>query len=101
MKDLLEPVCEPYDQQRDGKTFSDIFEGVRESPKHLEYRNKMEFSFGDSVKDGPLCLGMHKRGSFHDIVTVSGCKIADADFSYRISTAFVGAQGGKDGRDSH
>ena len=81
VKDLLEPVCEPYDQQRDGKTFSDIFEGVRESPKHLEYRNKMEFSFGDSVKDGALCLGMHKRGSFHDIVTVSGCKIADADFS--------------------
>ena len=47
----------------------------------MEYRNKMEFSFGDSFKDGPLCLGMHKRGSFHDIVTVSGCKIVDQDYS--------------------
>ncbi|MFQ8841544.1 MAG: hypothetical protein ACLR8P_12125 [Clostridium fessum] len=28
------------------------------------YRNKMEFSFGDEVKDGPMSLGMHKRGSF-------------------------------------
>ena len=47
-----------------------IFESVKESPKEFHYRNKMEFSFGDEVKDGPLSLGMHKRGSFHDIVTV-------------------------------
>ena len=40
----------------------------------------MEFSFGDEVKDGPLALGMHKRGSFYDIVTVDGCRIADEDF---------------------
>ena len=36
------------------------------------YRNKMEFSFGDEVKDGPLALGMHKRGSFYDVVTTGG-----------------------------
>ena len=40
----------------------------------------MEFSFGDAYKDGPLALGMHKRGSFYDIVTVSDCQIVDADF---------------------
>jgi 23S rRNA (uracil-5-)-methyltransferase RumA len=40
----------------------------------------MEFSFGDAYKDGPLALGMHKRGSFYDIVTVSDCQIVDGDF---------------------
>ena len=57
-----------------------IYEGIKGSPEVAEYRNKMEFSFGDEVKDGPLSLGMHKRGSFHDIVTVSGCRIMDGDF---------------------
>lgn len=40
----------------------------------------MEFSFGDEYKDGPLALGMHKRGSFYDLVTVSDCQIVDEDF---------------------
>lgn len=57
-----------------------IWEGVKESPVREEYRNKMEFSFGDEYKDGPLALGMHKRGSFHDIVNVTECKIVDEDF---------------------
>ena len=42
---------------------------------------KWSFLFGDEVKDGPLSLGMHKRGSFHDIVTVDGCRIVDEDYS--------------------
>lgn len=57
-----------------------IYEPVKKSPREYEYRNKMEFSFGDEVKDGPLALGMHKRGSFYDIVTVSDCRIVDADY---------------------
>ena len=57
-----------------------IWEGVKESPVRDAYRNKMEFSFGDEYKDGPLALGMHKRGSFHDIVNVTECKIVDEDF---------------------
>lgn len=56
------------------------FEGIKGSPKAYEYRNKMEFSFGDEYKDGPLALGMHKRGSFYDIVTVADCEIVDADY---------------------
>ena len=40
----------------------------------------MEFSFGDEVKDGPLALGMHKRGSFYDIVTTPECRIVHPDF---------------------
>jgi 23S rRNA (uracil-5-)-methyltransferase RumA len=53
---------------------------IKASPKQQEYRNKMEFSFGDEYKDGPLALGMHKKGSFYDLVTVSGCRIVDEDF---------------------
>ena len=50
------------------------------SPKETEYRNKMEFSFGDEVKEGPLALGMHRRNSFHSIVSTNGCQIVDKDF---------------------
>ena len=50
-----------------------------ESPRIWEYRNKMEFSFGDEVKDGPLTLGLHKRGSFYDIISVPDCQIIDED----------------------
>lgn len=49
------------------------------SPRPWEYRNKMEFSFGDEIKDGPLALGLHKRGSFYDIVPVPECQIVDED----------------------
>lgn len=57
-----------------------VWDGIKKSPIRFEYRNKMEFSFGDEVKDGPLSLGMHKRGSMHDIVTVKGCQIIDSDY---------------------
>ena len=58
------------------------FEGIKGSPQQFHYRNKMEFSFGDSFKDGPLSLGMHKRGSFYDIVTVDHCQIVDTDYQH-------------------
>ncbi len=38
------------------------FQGIRRSPQEFHYRNKMEFSFGDAQKDGPLTLGLHKKG---------------------------------------
>ena len=56
------------------------WEGIKASPVACGYRNKMEFSFGDEEKDGPLTLGMHKRGSFYDVVTVEDCRIVDGDF---------------------
>ena len=62
------------------------FLGIKASPRKEEYRNKMEFTFGDEYKDGPLALGMHKRGSFYDIVTVSECKIIDRDFRTILNT---------------
>lgn len=69
VRDLLDGVCESYE-----------FEGIKPSPVENGYRNKMEFSFGDEYKDGPLALGMHKRGSFYDVVTTTECKIVDSDF---------------------
>ena len=50
------------------------------SPISDGYRNKMEFSFGDEYKGGPLALGMHRRGSFYDIVNTPQCHIVHEDF---------------------
>ena len=68
----------PDEKLSDENTFQ--FEGIKPSPVCFGYRNKMEFSFGDEVKDGPLALGMHKRGSFYDIVSVTECRIVDEDY---------------------
>lgn len=70
IKDILDGVCDDYE-----------YEGILGSPIEWAYRNKMEFSFGDEFKDGPLALGMHKKGSFHDIVTISDCHIVNEDYN--------------------
>ncbi len=56
-----------------------IFEGIKPSPAENEYRNKMEFSFGDTGKGGSLCLGMRKRGSFYEVASAEDCKIVHED----------------------
>ena len=46
VRHLLEPVVtEPFE-----------FESILPSPKESEYRHKMEYTFGDVVKEGPLTL---------------------------------------------
>lgn len=62
------------------KPLEEVWEGIKASPEQFGYRNKMEFSFGDLYKDGPLALGMHKRGSFYDIAEVPECQIVDEDY---------------------
>lgn len=57
------------------------FEGVKASPKEFAYRNKMEFSFGDEYKDGPLSLGLHKKGSTYDVLTAYDCKLVHEDMT--------------------
>ncbi|NLJ97256.1 MAG: 23S rRNA (uracil(1939)-C(5))-methyltransferase RlmD [Clostridiales bacterium] len=74
VKGLLDQVCDDY-----------IFEGIIGSPVEWGYRNKMEYSFGDEYKDGPLSLGLHKRGSFYDIVTTDDCAIVDDDYNKILS----------------
>ncbi|MGN0156894.1 MAG: 23S rRNA (uracil(1939)-C(5))-methyltransferase RlmD [Lachnospiraceae bacterium] len=82
VKELLESVLknqeEPYE-----------FLPIRKSPAKTGYRNKMEFTFGDAYKDGPLSLGMHKRGSFYDIVTVDDCCICDEDYHKILKTVLA------------
>ena len=58
-----------------------VFEGVKASPKEFGYRNKMEFSFGDEYKDGPLSLGLHKKGSTYDVLTAADCKLVHEDMN--------------------
>lgn len=55
--------------------------GIEGSPKTYGYRNKMEYTFGDEVKDGPMTLGMHQRGRFMSIITVDSCQLVDEDFN--------------------
>ena len=69
VRSLLDKVQEDYK-----------WEGIKSSPAQTAYRNKMEFSFGNEYKDGPLTLGLHRRGGFYDIVPVNECRIVDEDF---------------------
>jgi tRNA/tmRNA/rRNA uracil-C5-methylase (TrmA/RlmC/RlmD family) len=75
VKRLIDQVCKDY-----------TFEGILGSPTEWGYRNKMEFSFGDEFKNGPLALGLHKKGSFHDIVTADDCAIVDTDINQILSS---------------
>lgn len=56
------------------------FEPMVKSPKKIEYRNKMELSFGDAEKDGELTLGLHKRRSKYDVLDIDDCILMDEDF---------------------
>ena len=97
MKRLLDACLE-------GQEENWSWEGIKGSPQVYGYRNKMEFTFGDEVKDGPLTLGMHKRGSFYDVVTVDGCRIVDEDYSLILNavlTYFGSCPGGKPVRYYH
>lgn len=70
IRDVLDPVIKnDY-----------IYEGLTPSPEDTEYRNKMEFSFGNECLGGPLTLGMHRAGRFNDVITVDKCRIMDGDF---------------------
>ena len=51
------------------------------SPVHKNYRNKMEYTFGDEYKGGPLSLGLHVKNRFHEIINTTDCKIVDEDFN--------------------
>ena len=82
----------PYEKQLELKKqqILDLFEshditgfeflGIESSPNNICYRNKMEFTFGNEMKDGPLTIGMHKKGRHIDILTVDGCMLIDQDF---------------------
>ena len=58
-----------------------LFEGIIPSPSETGYRNKMEFTFGDTCKDGPFALGLHQKGSFMNIVDIRECVLVHPDMN--------------------
>ena len=56
-------------------------------PSQYRYRNKMEYTFGDFEKGGPLTCGMHRKGNFMSITTVDSCQLVDEDFNRILSAA--------------
>lgn len=83
----------PYDMQvkmkeehvlellRENGIDEDKYLGIEACERVTEYRNKMEYTFGDCEKGGRPELGMHKKNRYMDIITVSDCLIADTDFN--------------------
>lgn len=63
----------------------DVIDKIEGCPHQYRYRNKMEYTFGDLVKDGEMTLGMHKKGHFMSIVTVDGCQLVTEDFNKILS----------------
>ena len=55
--------------------------GIEPSPLVRGYRNKMEYTFGDEEKDGPLALGLHMKGRFYEVVNTNDCNIVNPDFT--------------------
>lgn len=64
------------------------YEEILGSPSEWETRNKMEYAFGDSYKGGPMSIGLHKRGHFHDILFTDDCKIVNDDFNKILRCVF-------------
>jgi 23S rRNA (uracil1939-C5)-methyltransferase len=50
-------------------------EPIRGMDDPWRYRNKMEFSFGEA-EDGALLLGLHRRGSWQEIIETTDCMLA-------------------------
>ena len=59
----------------------DRIDAIEGCPSRYGYRNKMEYTFGDFVKDGEISLGMHRKKNFMSIVTVDCCQLVDPDFN--------------------
>lgn len=83
----------PYDEQLKNKAGEvramldkkDIDYGrlldIEPAPDRYGYRNKMEYTFGDMEKNGPMTLGMHKKRHFMSIITVDQCQLVHDDFN--------------------
>jgi 23S rRNA (uracil-5-)-methyltransferase RumA len=55
--------------------------GVSPAPRISAYRNKMEYSFGDEEKGGPMTLGLHRKRSYMSVLNTDGCLIVPDDFN--------------------
>lgn len=66
--------------QEAGLVFEE-YHGITGSLEQFHYRNKMEYTFGDEVKDAPLGLGLHLLSRKNSIVTVDQCQLVSEDFN--------------------
>ncbi len=73
---------------QEGIEGSAVFRGITPSPAQWAYRNKMEYTFGDAEKNGPLTLGLHKKGSNFDILPATDCVLVHEDLN-RIVTCVL------------
>lgn len=69
MQKLLAPVLDE----------DSVFDGIHRSPRETGYRNKMDLSFGDEVKGGPMTLGMHRLGTRYTVLNADTCALAHPD----------------------
>jgi 23S rRNA (uracil1939-C5)-methyltransferase len=60
--------------QHEGEPEGYVLEPIRGMAEPWHYRNKMEFSCAE--EDGRLLIGLHKRGSWREIVEADACKLA-------------------------
>lgn len=67
---LLEPILDKVE-----------YKGFYPSEDNLHYRNKMEYTFLDEVKDGEMTLGMHLKYRRNGVITTDHCKIVSEDFN--------------------
>ena len=81
IRELLEEALIQGGQTDENGRADFEWEGIHGSPIEFGYRNKMEFSFGDEYKDGPLSLGLHKKGSTYDILNTDDCKLVHKDMT--------------------
>lgn len=81
VKNMLDKAIADAGQVDDDGNPDYVFEGIKGSPMEFAYRNKMEFSFGDEYKDGPLALGLHKKGSTYDVLNAFDCKLVHEDMT--------------------
>ncbi|WP_459129917.1 23S rRNA (uracil(1939)-C(5))-methyltransferase RlmD [Guggenheimella bovis] len=55
--------------------------GISGIDQKLEYRNKMEYTFGDEEIDGELRLGLHKMHMSNSVFDTTGCRLVVDDFN--------------------
>ncbi len=72
-----------------------VFKGIVSAPQTYRYRNKMEYTFGNEVKDGPTILGLHAVGSFISIAPCGECVLVPEDFNrvLKATQEFVSGKG--------
>jgi len=72
-----------------------VWEGMVPAPLQTRYKNKMEYSFGDEVRDGELTLGMHRRKSFYSVLPCDDCFLVHEDYNQIVAATreFFAAEG--------